>query len=190
MRPELTLDRATCDPAFVVADAVAIKFDPTSRAESDARLGTGGHCLRTEEAANDYYASFKLPRTDVRYTLSVGAVPEDASLLAPQVRLLNDRGEVTRSFGAEQFLFRGNRLTLLMQPRADETHLIVLSDHKFVGQKLSRIQERANTTTFTGVAPRAPIFFSMHVGADEVQETTFSFAGAVEIAATPVETKG
>ena len=189
VQPQIAFDRTNCDAAFVTDEAAPLKFDPKNIVETDVRLNGQGRCVRTEDAAADYYASFVLPRSNTGYTLSVGALPEDLSLLAPQIRLMNEQGEVTRSFTAKRFLFRGNRLTVLVQPRPDETRLVVLSDHKLVGQTLSRVQESVNTTTYASGTPRVAVLFAVRSGEDEATETTFSFAGLLKIATLPIETK-
>ena len=185
VQPQLALGRTNCDATPVLADAVPILFDPKNGKPTDAWLGDPGRCVQTADAVGDFYASFALPRGGLAYTLQIGALPKDFRLLAPEVRLLNDRGEVTRSFTVEQFLFRGNQLSILVRPRPEETTLVVLSDHRIVGQSLSRIQEGITISNYSVVSQGGTHMFTAKYGYDWVTETTFSFAGDLRIMALP-----
>jgi hypothetical protein len=186
--PTLVVDRAACDRTLVPGPGTALAFDPKTAVETNLRLTQQARCIEAEDGGRDYYAVFDLPRTGVRYTLSVGAAPEDVSLLAPQILLLDGQGVVTRRLTAPQFLFRGNQLTALVQPRPNEARLVVMSDHTLVGQTASRILEILSATTtsyFSGKGRYIGQSQSLQ-GAEVRAESVFSFTGPVTIGTAPV----
>lgn len=188
--PVLVVDRVSCDRTLVSNDGAVLKFDPKSPVESNLRLTPEARCIEAEDGSRDYYAAFALPQTNARYTLSVGAAPEDVSLLAPQILLLDDQGTVTRRLTAPQFLFRGNQLTALVQPRPNETRMIVMSDHTLVGQTTSRILQMITTSSWSAVTPRFTIVGQIRTGDENRIDSTFSFVGPMTIGTVPIAPAG
>jgi len=188
--PVLVVDRVSCDRIFVLDDGAPLKFDPKSPVESNLRLTPQARCLEAEDGSRDYYTVFALPQTTVRYTLSIGAAPEDVSLLAPQVLLLDDQGAVTRRLTAPQFLFRGNQLTALVQPRPNETQMIVMSDHTLVGQTTSRILQIITTSSWSVVGPKFAVVGQTRTGDESKVDSTFSFVGPMTVGTVPIAPAG
>jgi len=171
---------------LISTDAAVLKFDPNNAVETNVRLTPQIRCFEADDGSRDYYAAFVLPQMGVRYTLSVGAAPEDVSLLAPQILLMDDQGTVTRHMTAPQFLFRGNQLTALIQPRPNETRMIVMSDHTLVGQTTTRILQLITRTSTSFVVGKAIFAGQSQTGTEAQVESTFSFVGPVTIGTVPV----
>jgi len=97
---------------------------------------------------------------------------------------------VTRRLTAPQFLFRGNQLTALVQPRPNETQMIVMSDHTLVGQTTSRILQIITTSSWSVVGPKFAVVGQTRTGDESKVDSTFSFVGPMTVGTVPIAPAG
>lgn len=136
----------------------------------------GAACL-TRATGTAPYVLYALPAELEDKTLTVGATREAARALAPDVSLLNSRGETVRSFREEDYFFRGPLYSVQFQPRPGEAYVLVAVNPARVGKSFENLQISTSTTAIsTGYATA-----TWTSGVETKTSVTFSYEGVVEV---------
>jgi len=135
-----------------------------------------GACLNGEAGATPYVV-FALPADHADKTMTVGGVLEATRILSPRVTLLASDGTLTRTFAAEDYLYRGALYSVQFRPREDEAFILVTTDAGRVGQRYDSIVVGTNTTSTYA----AGAYVSWTAGTDDAQSRIFSYAGMAQV---------
>lgn len=148
------------------------------------QVGSATPCLRSG-GRDTPYLLYSLPADAGDKTLTVGGYLEPLRILSPAVSVLDARGQATRTFGADEFLYRNLIYSVLFRPRPDERFVLVTVDADRVGKAYDSIAIGVNTSsTYT---PAGPIMIS--TGMDNAQSRVFSYEGAVQVVVNDSDTK-
>ena len=157
------------------------------------QVGSATPCLH-RDARDTAYLLYDIPTDYEDKTLTVGGYLEPLRILSPQVAVLDGRGETSRSFRADEFMYRGINYSVVLKPRAGERFILVTIDPSRVGQSYDSIVIGVNTSA-TG-APVASALAAGLVGSGQIttgsdvgMSRTFSYEGAVQIAVNDSDTK-
>lgn len=176
-QPLLAYDRDNC--ALVPDLSSAISLTPEKERASHTAfgpVGADGPCLQGPDGALPYIV-FALPEDRDDKTLSVGGALEATRILSPRVSLLAADGSVTRTFGSEDFLYRGPLYSVQLRPRAEEAFILVSAEPARVGQRYDSIVIGTNTTSTYA----AGAYINWTSGTDDAQSRVFSYAGTAQV---------
>ena len=141
-------------------------------------------CLRREGTASPYVL-YALPADLHDKSVIVGGVLEAARIVSPDVRLLDSRGAVVRTFPPTDYYYRGPVFSVQFTPRPGEAYVLVDIDPSRVGQRYDSIA--IGTSTVSTYAAGATI--SWRSGVDTSQSRTFSYEGSVQATVFDSEVK-
>lgn len=183
--PLLDLSALHCGGAPVLTAAAPLAYDPGKhRNETSAELTAASSCFKDSTGAS-LYVTYALPAAPPPYLVRVDSEPEGATLLALRVLLYGADGSLKREFSRRQIVFRGSALSVIFRAHPDERYLVVASDPRAVGQRLTQLRD---ATRGTAVAAY-PVFFTVYSGTDATVKNTLSQNGRVAISLQPVPGK-
>lgn len=183
--PVLEYDHSNCDAAPVLSGAISLT--PTKERVShvvSTPVTAETACLTTATGPTPYIV-YALPADFGDKTVTVGGVLDVTRIFSPDVQILNARGETTRSFAAEDYMYRGPVYSVQFRPRADEAYVLVSANPQRVGQAYNSI---AISTQTTGTVA-AGAYISWTSGSDSAQVRTFSYEGPVQVTIYDTDTE-
>lgn len=173
----LSFEGANCAPAPDLSSALSLTPDKERAVFSvNAPVTAASGCL-ARDGAEVPYVVFALPADQDDKTLIAGGTLEPLRILSPAVTVLDGSGRATRTFAAEDYMYRGPIFSVQFRPRADERYVMVAADASRVGQQYDSIAVGVTTTqvyTPYGAA-------SFNSGTDVAQRRTFSFEGLATV---------
>lgn len=157
------------------------------------QVGSATPCVR-RDGRDTAYLIYAIPADAGDKTLTVGGYLEPLRIFSPRVEVLDGHGETSRSFRADEFMYRGPNYSVLFRPRPGERYVLVTVEDVRVGQKYDSIVIGVNTsTTATPVtsALAAGLIGSgnMSSGTDVGLSRTFSYEGAAQVIVHDSDTK-
>jgi hypothetical protein len=183
--PLLDLSALHCGPAPVLAGAPPLAYDPGKHQnETSAELTAASSCFK-DSVGSSLYVTYALPASPTPYLVRVDSEPEGATLLALRVLLYGSDGSLQREFSRHQIVFRGSALSVIFRAHPGERYLVVASDPRAVGQRLTQLRD---ATQGTAVAAY-PVFFTVYSGTDATVKNTLSQNGRVAISLQPLPGK-
>lgn len=142
-------------------------------------------CLTLADGGTTPYVVYALPTDYADKTIIVGSVLEPLRILSPDVAILNRDGEVSRTFDAADYLYRGPVFSVQFRPRETEAYVLVTTDPSRVGQRYDAITVGVVTTTiYTGYGAS-----NWHSGVEANQSRTFSWEGTAYVTVADTDTK-
>ena len=148
------------------ADPVQETFDETTP------------CFSPAPGIGSLYRVFALPDVPDPLVVSIRSTPFGQGVFAPHVTVLDAKGAPLREISHQQFMFRGETLSVLFRSHPGDRYLLIASDPTALGHGISRIEER--TQSYMAAAGNA--YFSVHTGSDATQHLVFTANGQVTIA--------
>ena len=134
-------------------------------------------CLTRADGKTTPYVAFALPADHADKTVIVGTTLEPLHIMSPAVTILDRNGQVSRTFGAEDYMYRGAVYSVLFRPRETEAYVLVTADPSRVGQRYDSITVGVVTTTvYTGYGAS-----NWSSGVEAAQSRTFSYEGTVQV---------
>lgn len=134
-------------------------------------------CLTRSEGGTTPYVAFALPADHADKTVIVGTTLEPLRIMSPAVTILDRNGQVSRTFGAEDYMYRGAVYSVQFRPRETEAYILVTADPSRVGQRYDSITVGVVTTTiYTGYGAS-----NWSSGVEAAQSRTFSYEGTVQV---------
>lgn len=131
-------------------------------------------CLRQAEARSPYVV-YALPAEGAARMVEVGGAIEPARIFSPAVAILDEQGNVLRSFAPGQYLYRGGVFSVQFVPQTGERFVLVTADPGRVGRRYDAIAISTSTTTIA-----TPYFISnWQSGHDQSISRIFSYEGAI-----------
>ena len=127
--------------------------------------------------ATPYYLA-RLPANDQRRLMTVGAAFEAYRVFALHVSLLDEAGEVVRSFGTEDFNLVGPRYAIQVTPRDEYHYVLITADPELIGKSVDRLTLGINSSY---VSTGAGYGTTVQSGADSAGSHQFSYDGSVMI---------
>lgn len=142
-------------------------------------------CLAQPDGATSPYVAFALPTDFADKTVIVGTVLEALRIMSPTVVILDHNGQLTRSFSAEDYMYRGPVYSVQFRPRDTEAYVLVTADPSRVGARYDSIVVGVVTTTYyTGYGAA-----NWSSGVEAAQSRTFSYEGTVQVTVADSDTK-
>lgn len=142
-------------------------------------------CLTQAEGATSPYVVFALPTDFADKTVIVGTVLEPLRIMSPTVVLLDRNGQVSRSFNAEDYMYRGAVYSVQFRPRETEAYVLVTADPSRVGARYDSIAVGVVTTTYsTGYGAS-----NWSSGVEAAHSRVFSYEGTVQVTVADSDTK-
>lgn len=137
-------------------------------------VGAGTPCLQWKEARGPHVV-YALPEDRADRLVEIGAALEGARIFSPAVTTLDAAGREVRAFPADQFLIRGNVLSVQFVPRPEERYALVSADPARMGQGREDIAISTTTAaTYTGFGVA-----TWTSGHDRASSRDFSYEGMV-----------
>jgi hypothetical protein len=166
--------------------STAISLTPDKeRAVFSVNAPTGSGCLTRADGGTTPYLTFALPADHADKTVIVGSILEPLRILSPSVAILDRNGAVTRTFNAEDYMYRGSVFSVQFRPRETEGYVLVTADPVRVGQRYDSIVVGVNTTTvYTGYGTS-----QWRSGTEMAQSRMFSWEGLVQVSVADSDTK-
>ncbi len=185
--PSATLEysRADCATAPDLSTAIGLTPDKERAVFSvTAPVSATTPCLAQDGVATPYVA-FTLPTDHADKTVIVGTVLEPLRIMSPTVVILDRNGDVSRTFGPEDYMYRGAVYSVQFRPRETESHVLVTADPSRVGKRYDSINVGVVTTTvYTGYGAS-----NWSSGVESTQSRTFSYEGTVQVQIADNDTK-
>lgn len=186
--PPATLEytRTDCAPAPDLTDAIGLTPDKERATFSvTAPVSDATPCLTHAEGWTTPYVTFALPADYADKTLIVGTVLEPLRIMSPTVTILDREGRVSRTFGLEDYMYRGAVYSVQFRPRETEAYVVVTGEPSRVGQRYDSISVGVVTTTvYTGYGAS-----NWSSGVEAAQSRTFSWDGTVQVQVADNDTK-
>jgi hypothetical protein len=112
-------------------------------------------------------------------------VLEPLRIQSPAVALLDREGRVTRTFSAEDYMYRGSVYSVQFRPRETEAYVLVTTDPARVGQRYDSIVVGVMTTTVsTGYGTS-----QWRSGTEQAQSRVFSWEGTIQVSVADSDTE-
>jgi hypothetical protein len=136
--PVLTFRSETfCVPEMTVSEPVVLAAEkPAGVIVKVVDVDAMAACLADAGGVRPY-ALFELPADGRIASVNAGAVIEQKRLLAPRVVTLDADRRVVRAFAPDALMRRGQTLSVLFRPQAQERFVAVLADPGLVGKRLA-----------------------------------------------------
>lgn len=181
----LTYAERTCADQPDLAAAISLT-PPKERAvfTVTAPVSNETPCLRTDKGVSPAVI-FALPTDHDDKTIIVGGVLEPLRILSPDVAVLDRNGVVTRTFPADEFLYRGAVYSVQFRPRENEAYLRVMVEPERVGRNYDSIAIGVNYNAVSvGYATTV-----IATGAESHAKRTFSYEGSIQVMVNDIDTK-
>lgn len=175
VQPVTKLEGRACVAQYQVGAAPGLRLDADDALTQ--RVDATAPCYVARDGAASVYAPYALPRYSRPYQVTVQSQTEGESLFAPEVRLLDADGRVTRVLAFDRFSTRGDILqaTVFLGPdNKDERYLVVGSASDAVGKTSTRL---VSGTIVVPLLVGLP-FFGLH-GTESAESRTLSYNGVV-----------
>lgn len=184
--PSATLDYAGTNCATSPDLVTAISLTPDKeRALYTVTAPAAAGCLTRTEGGDTPYVTFALPADHADKTIIVGALLEPLRIQSPAVALLDREGRVTRTFSAEDYMYRGSVYSVQFRPRETEAYVLVTTDPARVGQRYDSIVVGVMTTTVsTGYGTS-----QWRSGTEQAQSRVFSWEGTIQVSVADSDTE-
>jgi hypothetical protein len=175
--PALAFAGQGCAAAPDLSKAVSLTPEkPKAEFVVGRTIDASADCLRGPQGARPYVV-FALPADPTGKTVTAGGLLEGARIFSPDVALLDEAGQATRTFRPADFYYRGAVFSVQFQPKAGERYLLVSAEPSRVGQRYDAIA--IGTQTNSVYAAGAMITWTR--GLDTKTSRTFSYAGQVQV---------
>lgn len=141
-------------------------------------------CMQTDRGISPAVI-FALPTDYDDKTIIVGGMLEPLRILSPHVAVLDRNGDVTRTFPANEFLYRGRVYSVQFRPRENETYLRVSVEPERVGRSYDSIAIGVNYTT-------VPVGYTaalIATGVEDRSSRAFSYEGSIQVMVNDTDTK-
>lgn len=182
--PVLNYARQDCASAPALTGAISLTPEKERVSHVVATPVTAQTACVSTAAGASPYVVYALPADFGDKTLTVGGVLDVTRIFSPNVSILNAQGQVTRTFAAEDYMYRGPVYSVQFRPREGETYVLVTANPQRVGSQYNSIN--IGTTTTGTVAAGA--YVSWTSGSDAAQARTFSFEGPVQVTVYDTDT--
>lgn len=174
-----------CTPAPQLSRALPLSFSGEKELPLTLTIDQGSACAELKPGEKSLYAIVSLPAMGTDSVISVASEPMGASIFAPQVRMLDEKGNVVREIPRDDFMFRGGALTALVRAHAGERYLVVASDPKEVGHNETQVIGATQQQMMsTGTA-----MFMMYTGSETKSDLAYSHGGTVKVVARSLTPK-
>jgi hypothetical protein len=177
--PTLSLDGRSCTAQPVLTGAPAVTLDDKT---VTATLDASAACWQASAGPSSAYAVFELPKSQDSYIVSVISAPVGQGLFAPRVIMADREGNALREVSRDSFLFHGLTLQANLRVRPSEQYLIVASDPQSVGQDVSQIVGKIQTTA----VPVGLGIVIVNTGSEATSTLTYAHSGIVKVSARPI----
>ncbi|CAN5259702.1 hypothetical protein BH10PSE2_BH10PSE2_02460 [soil metagenome] len=178
-------DRA-CVSAPDLALAISLTPDKERALHSvTTQVGSATPCIH-RDGRDTAYVLYAIPADADDKTLTVGGYLEPLRILSPQVAVLDSHGDTSRTFRADEFLYRGANYSVLLRPRPGERYVLVTIDPDRVGKTYDSIVVGTSTTASGSVVTSALVAGlvgggNYTSGTDVGLSRTFSYEGATQV---------
>ncbi|HKY90985.1 MAG TPA: MalM family protein [Nevskiaceae bacterium] len=173
--PVTRLDQRGCVAQYQVTTAAGLRVDADEPVSQ--RIDASAPCYVGRDGAPSVYAPYTLPRYQQPYSVTIQSQTQGEALFAPEVKLLDSDGRVTRVVGFDRFSTRGDILqatVFINADNKDERYLIVGSASDAVGKTSKRL---VSGTIVVPLLVGIP-FFGVH-GTESAESRTLSYNGVV-----------
>lgn len=183
--PVLEYARQNCDAAPNFSTAISL----TPEKETNGHLvttviGPQTRCLTRAGVATPYVV-YALPADLGDKTVAVGGVLEAIRILSPDISVLDDQGQVTRTFAPSDYFYRGPVYSVQFRPREGDAFVLVTSDPARVGRRYDAINVGTNTTmVYTGFGAT-----NITTGVEAATSRMFSHEGMIQVIVYDTDTK-
>ncbi|WP_394269671.1 hypothetical protein [Qipengyuania sp.] len=149
--PSLTYAPATCADGVDTVSALSLVPDKDKAIWTrDDQVSAASACIRRGGAAVPYLV-YALPPAGSARMVEVGAVLEPTRVVSPEVVLLDEAGNETRSFARESYMFRPGLYSVQFVPAANERFALVMVDPAPIGKTHDTITlGTSSTMVYTG----------------------------------------
>ena len=180
----LFLDGRACakDADLAMPRALALATNKAVTVAVDEKMP----CLTDSSGDPSVYTVFSLPQAMEEFLVSITSMPQGLTLFAPRVMMLDESGRAMREITRDTFVFHGPALYLGLRVRQGERFLVVASDPKVVGQKVSHIQSATQANTLAAVTAAGAFYVNVYTGSEMASDYTYAHNGSIVVAATPV----
>lgn len=176
--PALTYAGKNC--VFQPNLATAISLTPDNNKAiwtSDQTIDAASSCLMHHSVSGPYLV-YALPPIGTARMVELGSILEFSRLFSPDVVLLDADGGITRSFGADQYMYRPGVYSVQFVPQENERYALVTSNPARIGQKHDTIVGGTSSTfIFTGYGG-----MNWSSGSEAEMSRGFSYEGAMRAA--------
>ena len=182
----LTYSGVDCAAAPDLVNPVSLTPDKERATFSvNAPITAATPCLLHAEGWTTPYVTFALPADYSDKTVIVGTLLEPLRILSPSVVILDREGRVSRTFGLDDYMYRGAVYSVQFRPRETEAYIVVTAEPSRVGRQYDSISVGVVTTTlYTGYGAA-----NWNSGVEAAQSRTFSWEGTVQIQVADSDTE-
>lgn len=108
-------------------------------------------CLTSDTGKPGPYSLFEIPSDITGRVIYTGAKVEERRTFAASVSLLNELGEITRTFARKKFKVQGTQYGVQFRPREGEVYVMLTAEPAMIGQSRDTIE--TSTTAQSVVIP-------------------------------------
>ncbi|MDY6925125.1 MAG: hypothetical protein SWI22_14345 [Pseudomonadota bacterium] len=175
--PLLQYERTDCAATPALTAAISLTPDKPKAAHIvETLIDARTPCLDRAGRPTPYLV-YALPADTGDKTLIVGGQLEPNRIFSPEVAVLDARGEITRTFAAADFMYRGPVFSIQFRPRETEAYVLVTNEPSRVGQVYNSILTGTQSTP----VPAGAMMFMVNSGTEARLARTFSYDGRVHI---------
>lgn len=175
MHPVTKLEGRACSAQYQVGQATSLRLDAPEAASQS--VDSTAPCFVARDGSASVYAPYALPRYSRPYQVTIESQTSGEAIFAPEVKLLDAQGNVTRVVGFDRFSTRGDILqatVFVNSDNKDERYLVIGSASDAVGQKSTRVVTGMMVVPVLVGLP----FFGVH-GTESTESRTLSYNGLV-----------
>tara|TARA_R110002167_G_scaffold26492_3_gene91225 strand:- start:2826 stop:3476 length:651 start_codon:yes stop_codon:yes gene_type:complete len=183
--PVLDYAHQDCDARPDLTTAISLTPEKESQVHRVSTVVTDQTACLSGDGGSSPYVVYALPGDTADKTVIVGGLLEGQRIVSPSITLLDGQGQVTRAFGAEDFLYRGSVYSVQFRPRDTEAYILVGVDRSRIGDNYDAINVGTNTTVIsTGYTTS-----NWTTGTEARTLRTFSWEGTIVVTVNDSDTK-
>ncbi len=183
--PALTYANQACTASPDLSAAISLTPDKERAVHLVmAEVNETAACIMRNGVAVPYVV-LALPADHDDKTLIVGSQLDVNRIFAPEVLILDAQGNETRSFGRDEYFYRGTIYSVQFRPRENERFVLVAGAPELVGREYNAIQIGTNTvSTYTPYGGA-----SWTSGSEAATRRTFAYNGTVKVQINDTDTE-
>ena len=178
----------TCSSIPDLSNATPLAFNTEKPSAVDLTIDETSHCLLVDGGQKSLYHVVGLPTESSSYNQREESVPTGNSIFAPELLILDEKGNLLRQIPHKDFIYRGDELTVLLRTHGKERYLVAASDPLVVGSEESRIMDSISAVPVMVATPGFVMAANRYSGAEGTQTLTYSHTGRLHVVASAIPT--
>ena len=139
------------------------------------------NCLHFQEADVNYMV-FELPPNASNHVLTMGGIKKAVRTLAADITLLDENGNIVRTFERHKYMDIGSRFGVQFRPLEGEKYVLVTTRPELVGEEVRAVETNLIVGSGYAAYPNGGgASYNTYSGADRLTSRTFSHEGLLSV---------